>query len=212
MAGGDVILVLGDDREPLHRVELGAIREPLRLGHLFERGAQAGGALLDRLLEMGLMALQRVLRLFHLQQREGPDAKLRLVHRLGDEVVGARLDRAQPIFAARHRGHHDHRHAGGLGILPDAAADLVAVHARHDDVEQHEVGAEPQLRECFDAVARRFRLVPESLDQRLRDAPGRVVVVDDENPFGEFRDRLSHSRGPDADVWVKCAGRGEMLR
>ena len=157
-----MILVLGDDREPLHGVELRAIGEPLRLGHLLERGAQAGGALLDRLLEMRLMALQRVLRLLHLQQRGGPDAKLGFVDRLGDEVVGARLDRAQPIVAARHRGHHDHRHVAGVGILPDAPADLVAVHARHDDVEQHEVGAEPQLRERFDAVARRFRLVPQS--------------------------------------------------
>ena len=205
-------LQLGDNREALDGIELRAIREPLRFGHLLQRGAQAGRPLRDGFLEVRLVALQRILRLLHLQQRGGPDAELGLVYGLGDEIVGARLDGAQPVLAADHRGDHDHGHVAGVRILADAPAHFVAVESGHDDVEQNEVGAEPQLRERLDAVARGFRLVPQRLDDGLRDRPCRLVVVHDEDPPGQFRHWLGHSRVPGANEGVAGAGRGERLR
>ena len=43
---GDLVFVLGEDGEPLDGLELRLIGQPLRFGHLLERLAQAGGALL----------------------------------------------------------------------------------------------------------------------------------------------------------------------
>ena len=100
VARGDLVLVLGDDREPLHGFELRHIGQTLRLGHLVERLPQARGPLLDDLFELRLGALQRVERVLHLQQRRRTDAELGLVDRLGDEVVGAGFDRKQAVLPA----------------------------------------------------------------------------------------------------------------
>ncbi len=72
------------------------------------------------------------------RQRRHPGQQLALVERLGDEVVGSRLEGAEPLFASAGRDHHD-RKEFGRRVGPDPAADLVAVHLRHQDVEQDEV-------------------------------------------------------------------------
>ena len=122
--------------------------------------------------EVRLIALQLVLRLLHLQQRRRPHAQLGLVDRFGDEVVRARFDRVQPVLPGLERRHHDDGHVAARGILPDAAAHIEAIEPWHDDVEQNEIDAELKLGEPFDAVARRFDLVPESFDEHLRDSAG----------------------------------------
>jgi hypothetical protein len=64
-----------------------------------------------------------------------------VVHRLGDEVVGAGLKALHSIAGLVQRGHHDDRHVFGPRCGLDASAHLEAVHARHHDVEQHHVHA-----------------------------------------------------------------------
>ena len=69
------------------------------------------------------------------------DQQLGPVDRLGEEVVGARVERrlVRPEIAERRQ--EEDRRVAAAGQRADAAAGLEAVHARHDDVEQHQVGA-----------------------------------------------------------------------
>ena len=193
MARGDLVLVLGDDREPFHGFELRHIGQTLGLGHLVERLPQTRGPPLDDLFELRLGALERVQRVLHLQQRRRTDAELRLVDRLGDEVVGAGFDRKQAILPRRLRGDHDHRHIVTVGIPADAAAHFETVHGRHHHVEQHEVDVQAQFGESLDAVARRLGLVSERTHQRRGDPPGHFVVVDDEDAPAPSVCRVHHA-------------------
>ncbi len=59
--------------------------------------------------------------------------------RLGEEIVGARLQPAHAVGGLIERGHHDHRDVVGYRVGLELAADLEAVHVRHHDVEQHDV-------------------------------------------------------------------------
>ena len=67
--------------------------------------------------------------------------QLALVERLGQEVVGAGLDRALDLLLVAAGGDHHDRQEGRRGRLADPPAHLVAVDAGHHDVEQDEVGA-----------------------------------------------------------------------
>ena len=89
---------------------------------------ELGGLLLDGVVEL-------------LDAEEGADAgqQLRLVHGLGQEVVGARLEPLDALLRRVERGHHHHRQDARGGIGADGAAHLVAAHLRHHHVEQHEV-------------------------------------------------------------------------
>ena len=142
MPGGDFVLVLGDNREPFDRIELRQICMALCFGHLVERLAQARRPLLDHLFEARLVGFQGVLRLFHLQQRRRTDAELGRVDRLGDEIVGSGLDRAQSILSAHHRGDHDYGNIAAGRIPADATTNLKTIEARHHDVEEHQIDAE----------------------------------------------------------------------
>ena len=91
------------------------------------------------------------------------------------------------------------------GILTDAAADIEPVEPGHDDVEQDEIDAELQLGEPFDAVARGLDVVPQALDQHLRDPANAVVVVDDEDaPAAERRWRSAARRRRDSAARPCC--------
>ena len=188
---GHLVFVLGEDRQPLDRLELRLIRRALRVGHMLERLAQADGALLAHRLEMRVIALQLVLRHLHLEQRCRPHAQLGLVHRFGDEVVRACFDRVQPMLPGLERRHHDDGHVPPCRILTNAAAHVEAVEPGHDDVEEDQIDAELQLRQPFDAVASRFDVVPQAFDEQLRDSANALVVVDDEHaPAADARRRL----------------------
>ena len=201
--GGDLVLVLGDNRQPLDRIELREVRQALCFGHFIERLAQAGRPLLDHLFEARLVGFQPVLRLLHLQQRRRTDAELGRVDGLRDEIVGSGLDRAQSILPAHHGGDHDHGDVAAARILTDAATDLEAIQARHHDVEQHQIDAELKFGEPFDAVARRLGVVPQRLDQHLRDLPRDIIVVYDEDAAALVGWRMTHAKNPDRTFLIR---------
>ena len=55
----------------------------------------------------------------------------RVIHQLGEKIVGPRLQARDAVGRLVQRGDHHHWHMHGLGIALDAAADLEAVHAGH---------------------------------------------------------------------------------
>ncbi len=74
-------------------------------------------------------------------QRAYPGKQGDIVDRLGQEVIGARIETANQVIDVLQSRHHDHREVGERGCRPDPPADLAAVQARHHDVEQNDIGA-----------------------------------------------------------------------
>ena len=73
------------------------------------------------------------------QQRSHPSKKFGLVDWLRKEIVGAGF---QPFYAfvlRFQRGHHDDGERRELRVLANRAANFVAVHVRHHDIEQNKV-------------------------------------------------------------------------
>src|SRR5262245_59494021 len=62
------------------------------------------------------------------------------VHRLDEMVVEARILGPPPVALLPVAGHGDEAHPLQPLLLPQAAGDLVAVHPRQADVQQHHVG------------------------------------------------------------------------
>jgi hypothetical protein len=112
------------------------------------------------------------------QQR--PQAREQLLERerLGQVVVGARLQPGDAVPDALARREHEHRRA--VAGVSHAPADLEAVQAGHEDVEQHRVGGRGRLRADGLAPVLRQRdveaLDPEDALQHLTH--GRLVVDD----------------------------------
>ena len=68
-----------------------------------------------------------------------PCQQLDLLHGLGQEVVGARIERRDHVVQRRVRGDDDDRQSRCHGVETQPAADLVAIDARQVQIEQHEV-------------------------------------------------------------------------
>ena len=79
-------------------------------------------------------------------------------------------------------------------ILTDAASHLEAIQARHHDVEEHQIDAELHFGEPFDAIARRLGVVPQRLDQQLRDLPRDIIVVYHEDAVALVGWRMTHAK------------------
>ncbi len=109
------------------------------------------------------------------------------VHRLGDVVVGARVETALPFAGHDLAGHRDDRHRLELVERADRAHGVVAVHARHHDVGQHEVdigGAAVEERDRRASALGDGHLGPAPLEQRGQREDVAEVVVDDEDASG----------------------------
>lgn len=66
--------------------------------------------------------------------------------RLGDVVVRSEVETPDDIPLLALRGQHNDRNIPNRGIGADAAADLVAVHARKHDIEKNKIGSGGQHR------------------------------------------------------------------
>ena len=155
-----------------------------QLGHLrWEEAPQTRGPLelrdlrLDAFLQLAIPCLQlfrltanRVLIALDSNERLDPGKQLGLIEGLGDEVVGPGLDRPDLLLGVARGDHHD-RQEGGVGVLADPPAHLVAVHAGHQDVQQDEVWL---LRRAADPAPPRpmRRSAPDS---RAGSAPRRAA-------------------------------------
>ncbi len=114
---------------------------------------------------------------------------------LEDEVVGPALQPADDIVRIGQRGDEHHRHVAQAGIGLDAAAQLVAVHLRHDHVADDErrfgslrcFESEPSVRGDRDLVALPLQDVLQPL--RL----GRAVLGDQ---YVQRRTARSHVHAP----------------
>ena len=74
------------------------------------------------------------------QQVPHPHAQLGAIHGLGEKVLGAGAQPEHPGVAIVQGGDHDDGNVLGGEVALDLARHLVAVHARHHDVEQDQVG------------------------------------------------------------------------
>jgi hypothetical protein len=176
-----LVLVLGEDGEPLDRLELCLIRQALSFGDRLQRGAQACSTAFAHFLEMRVIAPELVLGDLQSQQRRRSNPQFGDVDRLGDEIVGTRLHRVQPMLPRFEARDHDDRHVAAGRILPDPTADIETVETGHDDVEEDEIDAELQLGKALESISRCFDIVPDFLDQHPRDLPDPVIVVNDEH-------------------------------
>ena len=75
------------------------------------------------------------------QEVPHPQGQFLAVHRLRQEVVGARLQAGLAIGPIAERRDQQHRQQVGAGRSLDLPADIEAAHARHHHVQDHQVDA-----------------------------------------------------------------------
>ena len=114
------------------------------------------------------------------QHRPDPGEQLVQRKRLGQVVVGTRVESVDPVVDGVPRGEHQDRQvvAGrsqGLGRLD-------AVEPRHHDVDDQGVGGQPvDPGERLHAVVGDRHLVPVELERAAQRVADGAVVVDDKN-------------------------------
>ena len=122
-----------------------------------------------------------------IDERQAPGAaesgeELRLVERLGEEVVGAGIEPGDDVVDRRAPGQQDHGQRDRPRVCPQAAADLEAIHPGQADVEQDEVRDDLERgRQPRRPVVRGDRSIAGTLEQRGQQGAVRRVVLDDED-------------------------------
>src|SRR2546421_6437906 len=116
--------------------------------------------------------------------------QLRVLEGLGDEVEGAGLHR---LYRAVHPAvgrHHDH---GYVGVGHDHLAEQrEAVHLRHHQIGDHDVGAVAvERRQRLLAVGCDLHLISLTLERGREDLPEALFIVDDEHAVCHLRWGLS---------------------
>ena len=116
---------------------------------------------------------QRHLRPPERDVRLHPRQDLLELERLGDVVDAAHFERPDLVGRVGQRREEDHRHVLRAILRPEAPADLVAVHLRHGDVQQDEIGRVvlhglKRLPSVGHRRARRTRARPACLDRSRR--------------------------------------------
>ena len=130
--------------------------------------------------------------------------------RLADEIVGAAFDAADDVLRVVERGDEDHGNIAQGRIGLDGAAQVVAIHFRHDDIGQHQVrlaladGGQGQL-----AIRRHARVIVQRLDQAAQSLRlGRAVLDDQDLDFVRL-DLVVGVHRPLLEFQCGDAGRGE---
>src|SRR5690606_3221804 len=102
---------------------------------------------------------------------------------LGDVLLGADDAPARLVEQAVLGGQHDHRRGLEQLVVLDQRAGLVAVQARHHDVDEDDLRLLVRdLRQCLEPVDRGSDLRPLPAEQRLGGTPDRLRVVDHHDP------------------------------
>ena len=122
--------------------------------------------------------------------QDGVHARQQFVERerLGDVVVGAQHQTADPVLLLAARRQDDHRDA--VGLVVEGPADLEAVRAvRQHDVEQQQVRREPlHGGERLPAAVAGLHEEPFVLQVVAQEPGHRVVVLDDQDSLGHVAD------------------------
>ena len=148
-----------------------------RLGHAGHRRVAAAhpqvlaAELLAQAAHLGLQATRFERPAHHQLDR-------RRVERLGDKVVGPRAHRAHRAIHVAVRGDDDHQRRAGRST--QVVEDRKAVHARHFQIEQQQVGGLGRA-QGFDAVDHMLDLVAEFLQPVAEDASDAAVVIRNDN-------------------------------
>src|SRR5690554_920763 len=102
---------------------------------------------------------------------------------LGDVLLGADDAPARLVEQAVLGGQHDHRRGLEQLVVLEQRAGLVAVQARHHDVDEDDLRLLVRdLRQCLEPVDRGSDLRPLPAEQRLGGTPDRLRVVDHHDP------------------------------
>src|SRR4249919_1571645 len=113
------------------------------------------------------------------QQFEHVAQQFVLLVRLAEVTLHADVERALAMLLAGTRGDHDDRHVAQARVGLHGGREFVTVHARHFDVEQHQVGhALVQLFERIDAVLRGGDFEVVAFEHAAGDLAHRDRVVD----------------------------------
>ncbi len=161
--------------------ELRRAGEPL--DDLVLRRLEVARALPHLRLEDLVLALHLEVQEARLEQRADPQHHLVGVERLGDEVFRPAQERLLPRLRRQVARHHQHREEGALGNLAQAVEHLEAVHVRHVEVEQDQVGARVDVELHHLARVARALDPPEplALEQAPQHEHVRRLVVDDQD-------------------------------
>ena len=157
-----------------------------------EGAVHAPPGLVEQLLRHGQLALEvRVaarelpLQALHRQVRVDPRHDLFRLEGLGDEVDGPGLEPAHLLPRVLERGEEDDGRVGRGGVALEPAAGLVAVHPRHEDVEQDQRRPRALRHPQGILAARRHQeLVAASVERLAEDVEVPGVVVDQQDAVG----------------------------
>ena len=119
-----------------------------------------------------------------LQRQLGPHARneFGLVERLGDVVHAARFQRADNEILVIRRGKKNDRDVLPVRIFLQLPADFAAVHARHEQIEQDQIGRpQGQAFQGRRAVAGGNDFVAQGAQHRADDLDVGGLVVHDQN-------------------------------
>ncbi|MNJ31208.1 hypothetical protein D3C77_258350 [compost metagenome] len=155
--------VVVDDQDPAAR--------PLEAGHAAGVDADAAAALL---------ALAQFVH-DHLQPGQALDPRHQddVVQRLGQEIVGPRLQPLDTVVSAIQRRHQHNGNMPGVGRRLDAPTGLEPVHAGHHHVQQNQVGLfRARQADGADAVMAGEDVVVFERQLGLEQAHIRLDVVD----------------------------------
>ena len=147
--------------------------------------------------------LFQVVQQLAVQPRVHPRAQDHRIERLGQEVLGAHLDAPDHALGVVDAADHDHRQMAQRVVALDALEHLDAVHARHDQVQQDDVGwVFGEHGERGGAVTGRGRPMPLVFEGGGEESTVQRVVVDHQDvahaPTASSgqRESFTHAHGP----------------
>ena len=146
--------------------------------------------------------LQKLLLFPHGQEVPGARPKLQLIHRAEQEVGRTSLQRLITVAALLIDRDHHHRHLASAGKGPKGADEVGAIHVRHLEVGDHQIGG------CLlQPGERRFRagerLDPDPFLDRHRQARQDIAIGDpiiDDN-------HIEHGNRPKSKKSARGGGR-----
>ena len=114
--------------------------------------------------------------------RDLPTLFFELGDRLHQVSVEPGLRRSIAVLLLSPPGHGNQLRSPARGAQAELPRRFVAIHSRHPEIEQHDIGVERlRQRERLDAIMGRTNVVPCELKLQRQRLGGVVIVIGDEN-------------------------------